>query len=48
MNIKMLKGILTTTRRAVKTKEKAAAIIMTSINKKSSNVGVNIFNSLRT
>ena len=47
MNIKKLKGIFTTTRKAVKMKEKTAAIIMRAINKKSSNVGVKILNSLR-
>ena len=46
MNIKKLKGILTTTRKTVKTKEKAAAIIIGAINKKSSKVGVNILDSL--
>ena len=46
MNIKKLKGILTTTRKTVKTKEKAAAIIIRAINKKSSKVGVNILDSL--
>ena len=48
MNIKKLKNILTTTRKTVKTKEKAAAVIMRAINKNSGNVGVNILNSLRT
>ena len=46
MNIKKLKGILTTTRKTVKTKEKAAAIIIRAINKKSSNVEINILDSL--
>ena len=46
MNIKKLKGILTTTRKTVKTKEKAAAINIRAINKKSSKVGVNILDSL--
>ena len=34
MNIKKLKGIHTTTRKTVKKKEKAAAIVMRAINKK--------------
>ena len=46
MNIKKLKGILTTMRKTVKMKEKAAAIIIRAINKKSSNLGVNILESL--
>ena len=45
-NIKKLKGILTTTRKTVKTKEKAAAIIMRAINKKSSTLGINILDNL--
>ena len=48
MNIKRLKGIITTTRKTVKTKEKENAIIMRAINKKSNNVGVNILKSLQT
>ena len=46
MNIKKLKEILTTTRKTVKTKEKAVAIIIRAINKKSSDLGVNILESL--
>ena len=46
INIKKLKGMLTTTSKTVKTKEKAAAIIMRAVNKKSSNVGINFLNSL--
>ena len=46
MNIKKLKQILTTTRKTVKTKEKAAAIIIRAINKKSGNLWKNILDSL--